>query len=58
MIMIDPGRAEGVTGTKKVIDLAADAGSLVERALLVERASTRRPPCTSRPPHPTCSSSS
>ncbi len=24
--MIDPGRAEGVTGTKKVIDLAADAG--------------------------------
>jgi L-alanine-DL-glutamate epimerase-like enolase superfamily enzyme len=26
VIMIDPGRAEGVTGTKKVIDLAADAG--------------------------------
>jgi L-alanine-DL-glutamate epimerase-like enolase superfamily enzyme len=26
IIMIDPGRAEGVTGTKKVIDLAADAG--------------------------------
>ena len=23
--MLDPGRAEGVTGTKKVIDLAADA---------------------------------
>ena len=26
IVMIDPGRAEGVTGTKKVIDLAADAG--------------------------------
>jgi L-alanine-DL-glutamate epimerase-like enolase superfamily enzyme len=26
IIMIDPGRAEGVTGTKKVIDLAAAAG--------------------------------
>ncbi|MEQ1768576.1 MAG: mandelate racemase/muconate lactonizing enzyme family protein [Devosia sp.] len=26
VIMIDPGRAEGVTGSKKVIDLAADAG--------------------------------
>ena len=26
IIMIDPGRAEGVTGTKKVIDLAADGG--------------------------------
>jgi len=26
VIMIDPGRAEGVTGTKKVIDLAAAAG--------------------------------
>lgn len=26
VVMIDPGRAEGVTGTKKVIDLAADAG--------------------------------
>jgi len=26
IIMLDPGRAEGVTGTKKVIDLAADAG--------------------------------
>ncbi len=26
VIMIDPGRAEGVTGAKKVIDLAADAG--------------------------------
>jgi L-alanine-DL-glutamate epimerase-like enolase superfamily enzyme len=25
VIMIDPGRAEGVTGTKKVIDLAAEA---------------------------------
>lgn len=25
VVMIDPGRAEGVTGTKKVIDLAADA---------------------------------
>jgi L-alanine-DL-glutamate epimerase-like enolase superfamily enzyme len=26
VVMIDPGRAEGITGTKKVIDLAADAG--------------------------------
>lgn len=26
VVMIDPGRAEGVTGTKKVIDLAAQAG--------------------------------
>jgi L-alanine-DL-glutamate epimerase-like enolase superfamily enzyme len=26
VIMIDPGRAEGLTGLKKVIDLAADAG--------------------------------
>lgn len=26
VVMIDPGRAEGVTGTKKVIDMAADAG--------------------------------
>ncbi|MEP7240474.1 MAG: mandelate racemase/muconate lactonizing enzyme family protein [Devosia sp.] len=26
IVMIDPGRAEGVTGSKKVIDLAADAG--------------------------------
>ena len=25
VIMIDPGRAEGVTGTKKVIDMAAEA---------------------------------
>lgn len=26
IIMLDPGRAEGVTGTKKVIDMAVDAG--------------------------------
>ena len=26
VIMIDPGRAEGLTGLKKIIDLAADAG--------------------------------
>ena len=26
IVMLDPGRAEGVTGVKKVIDLAADAG--------------------------------
>lgn len=26
IIMLDPGRAEGVTGVKKVVDLAADAG--------------------------------
>ena len=26
IVMIDPARAEGVTGTKKVIDMAADAG--------------------------------
>ncbi len=26
IVMLDPGRAEGVTGSKKVIDLAADAG--------------------------------
>ena len=26
VIMLDPGRAEGITGVKKVIDLAADAG--------------------------------
>lgn len=26
IVMMDPGRAEGVTGSKKVIDLAADAG--------------------------------
>jgi len=26
VIMIDPGRAEGITGLKKVIDLATDAG--------------------------------
>jgi len=26
ILMLDPGRAEGVTGSKKVIDLAADAG--------------------------------
>jgi L-alanine-DL-glutamate epimerase-like enolase superfamily enzyme len=26
IIMMDPGRAEGVTGSKKIIDIAADAG--------------------------------
>jgi L-alanine-DL-glutamate epimerase-like enolase superfamily enzyme len=26
IVMLDPGRAEGVTGTKKVIDMAAEAG--------------------------------
>src|SRR5262249_42572898 len=26
LVMIDPGRAEGITGTRKVIDLAAAAG--------------------------------